>query len=130
MSMDGYVCIDCGARQPDEGNCRACGNELTSKLGDERIRELMRDVELRLSLKRAGQFRMIGVVFGMAVIFACWTQSWYWDLRGKLYPGIPFLIDQWVFMALLGLGLSKLLEKRFTKRRFPYLNDDLTLTTP
>jgi hypothetical protein len=122
-----WVCIDCGHRQAAEGTCTACGHEPILDLRDEKVRELMRDVDLRLQLRREGRFRLIGVIVGMTVIFALWTRSAYWAARGTFYPGLPFLIDQWLFMALIGLGLSKLLEKKFAKRRFPYLRDDLTL---
>ena len=124
---DGWVCIDCGARQPDEGACRACAHELTLDLRDEKVRELMYDVDLRLASRREGRFRMIGVVVGMATIFGLWLVPGYWGLRGHAYPGLPMFIDQWIFMALIGLGLSKLLEKKLARRRFPYLRDDLTI---
>ena len=124
---DLWVCIDCGSRQPAEGNCRACGHELTLDLRDEKVRELMRDVDLRLRLRREGRFRLIGVLVGMGVIFALWMVPAYWRARGSVYPGLPLLIDQWLFMALIGLGLSKLLEKKFSGQRFPYLRDDLSV---
>ena len=122
-----WVCIDCGARQEDKGACRACGHDDTLDARDERVRELMRDVDLRMTLKREGRLRFLGVIIGMAVIFALWTQSWYWDMRGTIYPGLPMLIDQWLFMALIGLGVMKVCGKVLTKRRFPYLRDDLTI---
>ncbi len=52
----------------------------------------------------------------------------YWSLRGTMYPGLPMFIDQWLFMALIGHGLSKLLEKLYSKPRFPYLDDNLQIT--
>jgi len=122
-----WVCIDCGGRQPTEGNCVACGHDPTLDIADEKVRELMRDVDLRLRLRRENRFRMIGVVVGMAVIFALWTQPAYWRARGTLYPGLPMLFDQWLFMALIGFGLSKLLEKMSKGTRFPYLRDDLSI---
>lgn len=121
------MCIDCGARQPEEGACRACGHDLTLDLRDEKVRELMRDVDLRLQQRREGRFRMIGVVVGMATIFGLWLVPGYWGLRGRVYPGLPMLFDQWALMALIGFGLSKLLEKKLSRPRFPYLTDDLTI---
>jgi len=87
----------------------------------------MHDVDLRLQQRREGQFRLLGVVVGMGAIFALWLVPAYWSARGTWYPGLPMFFDQWLFMALIGLGLSKLLEKKLVKRRFPFLRDDLTL---
>ena len=71
---------------------------------------------------------MIRVVVGMATIFGLCMVPGYWGLRGHLYPGLPMLIDQWLFMAPIGLGLSKLLETKFSKRRFPvHLRADQTI---
>src|SRR5664279_5700815 len=122
-----WVCIDCGARQPNDGTCAACGHDPTLDLSDERTREFMRDVELRLKLRREGRFRFAGVVVGMAVIFGLWTQSFYWAARGRIYPGLPFFADQWIFMVLIGFCVAKVLEKSMGKLRVPYLRDDLTM---
>jgi hypothetical protein len=99
-----------------------CGNEPTLDLEDERTRDLMRDVELRLCMRREARFRMVGVLLGMAVIFGLWSRHWWWMARGRLYPGLPFLIDQWLMMIVIGLAASKLLEKHFKRQRFPYLS--------
>ena len=87
----------------------------------------MRDVELRLKLRREGRLRFAGVVVGMGVIFGLWTQSFYWAARGHIYPGLPFFADQWIFMVLIGFGVAKVLEKSVGKLRFPYLRDDLSI---
>ena len=123
-----WVCIDCGARQDAKGACRACGHEDTLDANDERTRELMRDVDMRLGDRREGRLRFLGVGIGMAVIFGLWTVPGYWGLRGTLYPGIPLFIDQWAFMAIIAFGVIKGGEKLFFKKRFPYLRDDLTMT--
>jgi hypothetical protein len=125
---DPWVCIDCGARQPEQGKCAACGHEDTLDARQEKVRELMRDVDLRLGLRREGRCRAIGVAVGIGTIFALWMVPGYWGLRGRLYPGIPLLLDQWFFMALIGFLVSKTLEKKLGKRRFPYLRDDLTIS--
>jgi hypothetical protein len=128
---DPWVCIECGARRPhggpDVGTCR-CGHDITLDMHDEKVRELMRDIDDRLAKRRETRFRLIGVVVGMATIFGAWMIPGYWDLRGRLYPGLPFVMDQWLLMALIGLGLSKLLEKKLARRRFPYLGSDLEVT--
>lgn len=122
MSDNLWVCIDCGARQPAEGACAACRHELTLDTRDPKVRELMHDVDLRLAGQRESRFRFIGVLVGMTVIFGAWMIPGYWDLRGRIYPGLPVFADQWIFMALIGFGLAKLLEKSLNKKRFPYLD--------
>lgn len=118
-----WVCIDCGARQAASGTCQRCGKGETLDAREERVRELMYDVDLRIAQRAESRARMIGVVIGVGTIAALWAVPGYWDLRGTLYPGIPFLVDQWFFMAVIGLVVSKLFEKAFTKKRFPYLDD-------
>ena len=120
-----WVCIDCGARQEAQGRCAACGHEDTLDTRDERVRELMRDVELRLSLRREGRFRFIGVGIGMVLVSGRMIPG-YWTLRGSTFA-LPFLFDQWIFMVLIGLGVLKLLAKVFGKKRFPYLGVDLQI---
>jgi hypothetical protein len=97
---------------------------MTLDTRDEKVRDLMSDVDLRLAQKREGRARMIGVLVGMGLIFALWAVPGYWHMRGRLYPGLPMLIDQWIFMALIGFGVSKVLEKKLGKKRFPYLDQN------
>jgi hypothetical protein len=118
-----WVCIDCGARQADSGQCRACSRGDTLDARDERTRELMYDVDLRIMQKSETRARLIGVAIGIGTIVGLWLVPGYWSMRGSLYPGIPFLLDQWFFMAVIGVVVSKLLEKRLAKKRFPYLDD-------
>ena len=127
MADNLWVCIDCGARQPAEGACAACDHEMTLDTRDEQVRELMRDVEDRLTRQRESRFRFLGMLVAMALIFCGWMIPGYWGLRGRLYPGLPIFADQWIFMALIGLGLSKLLEKYAGRRRFPYLDINLEI---
>jgi hypothetical protein len=124
---DPWVCIDCGARQADQGRCAACSHDDTLDARDERVRELMRDVDRRLADRRDARFRWIGVVGGMAIVFGLWLVPGYWGLRGYAYPGLPVFADQWALMALIGFGIGKLLHKLVGKPRFPYLQDDLTI---
>lgn len=118
-----WVCIDCGSRQAESGTCRACNTNDTLDARLEQTRELMYDVDLRILQKAEGRARVVGVAVGCGLIFALWLVPGYWSLRGSVYPGIPFFIDQWAFMAIIGFGVSKLLEKRLAKKRFPYLDD-------
>lgn len=122
-----WVCIDCGGRQPAEGSCTGCQHEMTLDTRDEQVRELMRDVDERLARQRESRYRFLGVLVGMTVIFGAWMVPGYWDLRGRLYPGLPIFADQWIFMALIGLGLSKVLDKYVGRKRFPYLDLNLKI---
>ena len=118
-----WVCIDCGARQPAEGTCVACKHEMTLDTRDEKVRDLMYDVDLRLRGQRESRARFMGVLVGMTLIFGAWMIPGYWDARGRFYPGLPIFADQWIFMALIGLGVSKLLMKYVGRPRFPYLDE-------
>lgn len=122
------MCIDCGARQDDKGACKACGHEDTLDANDVKVRELMRDVDMRLGDRREARLRFLGVGVGMVTVFALWAVPGYWSLRGTVYPGLPALFDQWALMAVIGFLVSKGAERLFTKRRFPYLRDDLSMS--
>ena len=121
---DPWVCIDCGARQADKGKCLACGHDDTLDMHDEKVRELMRDVDGRLASRREGRLRWLGVDTGMVVVFGLWAVPGYWTLRNAI--ALPILIDQWILMALIGFGLMKLLSG-MVRPRFPYLRSDLTV---
>jgi hypothetical protein len=121
------VCIDCGARQDDKGACKACNRGDTLDANDIRVRELMHDVDLRIGDRREARLRFLGVGIGMVTVFALWLVPGYWSLRGTLYPGLPLFADQWLLMAVIGLIVLKGGEWLLKKRRFPYLQDDLTM---
>src|SRR5215813_4203245 len=103
-----WVCVECGARQAEAGACAACGKGEVMDARREDIRELMRDIDMRLSDKRDAIVRWVGVIAGCAVVFGCWLIPGYWSLRGRLYPGLPFLFDQWALMILIAFGVIKL----------------------
>ncbi len=107
--------------------CESCRHDDTLDACKEDVRVLMRDVDQRLADRRDGRLRFGGVVIGMAAIFGLWLVPGYWTLRGVIYPGLPLLFDQWIFMALIGLAIVKLGGRLF-KSRFPYLASDLTMT--
>ena len=121
-----WVCIDCGARQAEQGPCAACEKDDTSDLRDYKIRELMRDVEGRLTRQREGRLRFLGVICGMAAVFGLWFIPGYWEYRAR-FLALPVLFDQWLLMALIGIGVAALLARALGKKRFPYLADDLTI---
>ncbi|MFT3700230.1 MAG: hypothetical protein QM831_44205 [Kofleriaceae bacterium] len=123
-----WVCIDCGNRQPGDGQCTACKHDPVLDLEDVRTREFMRDVDERLRVRRENRFRIVGVLIGTVIIVALWTQRFWWEARGKVYPGLPMLIDQFAMMIAIGFGVSWALTKtKLGKPRFPYLKRDLTI---
>jgi hypothetical protein len=123
---EAWVCIDCGARQSEQGACHACAHEVTLDLGDPEVRRLMRDVERRLAERRDSKFRTIGILYGMGIVFALWLVPGYWEAR-SMSLALPVLLDQWLFMALIGFAVARLLARVFGRPRFPYLQADLSI---
>jgi hypothetical protein len=121
------VCIECGGRQAEPGTCAACGAEDTLDAREERVRELMRDIDLRRGLRFEARSRVIGVGLGMLIVIGLWLVPGWWSLRGRLYPGLPLFADQFALMIAIAWGTSKLFERLRPPPRFPYLRDDLTL---
>jgi hypothetical protein len=121
-----WVCLDCGARQEAKGPCARCGKDDTSDLRDEKIRELMRDVEERLERRREGRLRFAGVLVGISAVVALAQVPGYWEYRSR-FLALPLLFDQLLLMAFFGLGASAGLGRIFAKKRFPYLATDLSV---
>jgi hypothetical protein len=121
-----WVCIDCGARHDDKGTCATCSTDLLDAR-EEKVRELMYDVDLRIADKREARLRYLGVGIGMAIVIGLWLVPGYWDVRSTTFA-LPFLADQWLLMAAIGIGVIKGGQKLFSKRRFPYLNSDQTMS--
>nr|MBA2538473.1 hypothetical protein [Deltaproteobacteria bacterium] len=98
------------------------GHDDTLDVRDVKVRELMRDVEQRLTDRREGRLRFLGVGIGMATVIALWMVPGYSTIRQGM--ALPLFLDQLILMALIGFGVIKLLMAR---KRFPYLRDDLTI---
>jgi hypothetical protein len=88
----------------------------------------MRDVDRRLAERREGRIRIIGFLSGMGIVFGLWTLPGYWEAR-SMSLALPVLLDQWIYMALIGFGVTKLLGRLFGKPRFPYLRQDLSVSS-
>ena len=114
-----WVCATCGSHVAGPGTC--CG-EPRLDLREERVRDLLRDIDLRAEQRRETRARFLGTGIGVVAVIALWCVPGYWTLRQAW--GLPFLADQWAFMILIALGVMKLLG-RGTKR-FPYVDE----TTP
>jgi hypothetical protein len=86
--------------------------------------ELLRDIDRRRSDKRNDRVRLASVGFSMIIVFALWLVPGYWSARGRYYPGLPLLADQFALMIAIAYGISKLLEKTAPPSKFPYLDDN------
>jgi hypothetical protein len=116
-----FCCSQCGNRQDRDAVCVRCGWDTVHDLRSRRTRDLLDDIELRLRDRTEGRTRMVGVVAGMAIVVGLWLMPGYWSLRGAAYPGLPLLADQIILMAILGYAVQRVLEKKLTRPRFPYL---------
>lgn len=117
-----WVCLECGARQAEAGTCRACSEPTTHDMRKEDVRDLMRDIDQRQRDRVEKLSRWTGVVVGVGLVGVAWIIPGYWSLRGTVYPGLPFLFDQWLLMAVLGLGVMFVMQRALAKQRFPYLD--------
>ncbi len=93
-------------------------------LGNARHVELLRDIDRRRLDKHADRVRIISVVIAIAIVFALWLVPGYWSVRGRYYPGLPLLADQFIYMILIALGISKLLARTAPRPKFPYVGED------
>jgi len=124
-----HVCTQCGRRQPASARCTGCGDDNLLDLGKEQTRELLLDIDQRLRDRREAQLRIVAVVIGIGFIALLWTAPGYWHARGRVYPGLPFLLDQWVFMIVAAYGTLKLLTRvAAAKPRFPFIDGTGKLT--
>jgi hypothetical protein len=122
---DAWVCLECGHRQAGPGACGACERDDVLDLRDEKVRDLMRDVEQRLVDQREKRLRFLGVAVGMVTVFALWLVPGYWQIEEAFR--LPVFFDQWILMAGIGLATIAILNRLLAKKRFPYLGDDLTV---
>lgn len=124
-----FACTDCGQRQDAPGTCSRCSHEPVLDLASPDTVDLLYDIETRLRMRRESRIRIGAVAIAVGFVLALWTVPGYWAIRGRYYPGLPLFADQFAFMILLGLGLMKLLERKYKGvRRFPYVGDDGQLT--
>ena len=118
------ACPECGHRQDSGDRCGGCTYDGLLDLDDPRHVELLRDIDRRRRDKHTDRVRVLSVGIAMAIVFAAWLVPGYWKLRGTIYPGVPLFADQFAFMILIALGVSKLLAKTAPKSKFPYLGDE------
>ena len=118
------ACPECGHRQTDGDRCATCSYDGLLDLDNERHVELLRDIDRRRRDKHTDRVRIISVGISLAIVFALWLVPGYWKARGLYYPGLPLLADQFFFMIVIALGISKLLARTAPASKFPYLDDE------
>jgi hypothetical protein len=118
------ACPECGHRQDDGPRCGTCGYDGLLELANPRHVELLRDIDRRRLDKHTDRVRMASVAISMLVVGGLWLVPGYWSARGRWYPGLPLLADQFAFMIALAYGVSKLLERTAPRSKFPYLSDE------
>jgi hypothetical protein len=118
------ACPECGHRQDGGDRCGACNYDGLLDLDNAQHVELLRDIDMRRRDKHETRVRLASVAFAVTLIFALWLVPGYWTARGRYYPGLPFLVDQWILMILIALGLSKLLERTAPPSKFPYVDSE------
>jgi len=117
-----WVCLDCGARQPEAGTCRACKSDEVLDARKEDVRALMADVELRLRDRREARMRWGSVAIGVGVVVLLWMIPGYWAARRQVFA-LPVLMDQWGLMILIAFGVLKIGDRVLAHKRFPYLDE-------
>ena len=117
---DCWACSECGMLQAESPKCRRCGTEDLVDVRSASAREFLRDADLRRRDRASARHRMIGVVVGMATVFACWLIPGFWTVRRQFFA-LPVFADQIGAMVLVGLGVLKLLDARVARTRFPWL---------
>jgi hypothetical protein len=110
-----WVCLDCGTRHAESGACRSCGEPLADTR-DERVRDLMHDIDQRLADRRDMRARLLAVAIGILGVVAIWFVPGYWTLRSQLFA-LPIFLDQWILMISVALVVY-LIVKRGGRSRF------------
>ena len=115
-----WACSQCGTLQDEAPACRRCRFDQLIDVRRSSVRDLLDEIDQRRLDRASGRNRMIGVVTGMAAVIACWFIPGFWTLRSHLFA-VPFLADQWILMAAIGLLVLNLLDRREPRTRYPWL---------
>ena len=115
-----FACSQCGRLQVEAPGCAGCRFEPLIDVRRSSVRDLLVETDQRRLDRASGRNRMIGVVLGMLTIGACWFIPGSWRIRAHTIA-LPFLADQILLMAAVGLGVLTVLDRREPKTRFPWL---------
>jgi hypothetical protein len=115
-----WCCVLCGQRQDEQRPCPRCDEDPVD-LRQPDVRLLLEDIEDRQRDGRDRRRTWIAVAVAMVVVIGLWLVPGWWQLRGRLYPGLPFFMDQWAIMVLVALLTRWALARRPYRARFPFL---------
>ncbi len=115
-----FACSRCGLLQVEAAACARCRFDQLIDVRRSSVRDLLVETDQRRLDRASGRNRMIGVVTGMVTIGACWFIPGFWKLRAHTIA-LPFLADQILLMAVVGLGVLTVLDRREPRTRFPWL---------
>jgi hypothetical protein len=77
MAVARYLCTNCQARQENEGMCSQCPDEPLLDLVDEQTWFYFDEQDTREKFRRYRQGAMIGMPFGIILLFFIWPYSGY-----------------------------------------------------
>lgn len=115
-----FACSQCGLLQVEAPACARCRFDPLIDVRRSSVRDLLVETDQRRLDRASARNRMIGVVLGMLTIGACWFIPGFWKVRAHTIA-LPFLADQLLLMAVVGLGVLTVLDRRVPKTRFPWL---------
>lgn len=112
-----FVCPECATRQPQAPLCTFCGYDGLLDLDNERHVELLRDIDMRQRDRYESRMRMVAVAIAMISVVALWCVPGFWSARSRAFA-MPFLADQWLLMAVIGFGITKIADRFAPRGRF------------
>jgi hypothetical protein len=99
-----WICSRCARRAESGAECARCRTDSMYDLRSQRMRELLSERQDRLVHERDARVNKLCALAGVViVVLAAKFVPGYWKLRGDIYPGLPFFIDQLLLMAGVGL---------------------------
>jgi len=122
LTRDFFVCMDCGRRFEDEGQCADCKEPLLDVRKFE-VKKACLDDDDRRKAKRTQTLSGISVGIGLVLVVALQFLFGEW---GALIPGFRGPFGTVLYGILLALGVLAILKKKFpAERRFPWLTSDM-----
>jgi len=105
-----FICGTCGARYAAVGDCPACPGSALLDLRKADVLELLEDIDDRMRRSRDQRWLWVGVVVGVLIVGFLNLQS-FWQVVRRSTIVLPFFLDQIILMALVAVGVQRLLLK-------------------
>ncbi len=115
-----WACPECGHRQDADERCATCGYDGLMDLDNPQHLDFLRQIDSRRRERYTDRARMLSVLVAMVLVFGIWCIPGFWTVRRQAFA-LPLLIDQWGFMAVVALGLTKVADRLAPKSKFPYV---------